>query len=240
MKSKFEERLIEIAKKCDIEIKVEEALLFANYKREIEKWNERVNLTSIEGEDEFIIKHLIDSLILLKKIEIAPGARVIDVGTGAGFPGIPLKLKRKDLKVYLMDSNRKKAEFLENAIKNLGLKETYVLCGRAESLGKKPEYRENYDLVVARAVSSLNVLSEYCLPFARIGGLFVAMKGREPEKELVEARDAVEVLGGKIKEVVQYELPEGLQRSLILVEKVKETPEKYPRREGMPEKRPLR
>lgn len=239
MKSKFEEKLIELAKRIDIEIEENDAVLYGIYKKEIEKWSKKVNLTSIREDEEFIVKHIIDSLMLLKKIEVPYGARIIDVGTGAGFPGIPIKIWRKDINVYLMDSNKKKADFLESAIKKLGLKETYVIYGRAENFGKKPEYRESFDFAVARAVSALNVILELCLPFVRIGGFFVALKGKEPEKEIEQARDAVEILGGKIKDVVYYELPGKIHRSMVIVEKMRKTPEKYPRREGIPEKKPL-
>ncbi|MDN5332013.1 MAG: rRNA (guanine527-N7)-methyltransferase [Tepidanaerobacteraceae bacterium] len=239
MKNNFEQKLMKMAKEAGIEIKEDNAILHGIFKKEIEKWNEKVNLTSIKEEEEFIVKHVLDSLMLLKKMDIPCGTRIIDVGTGAGFPGIPLKIERKDLSVYLLDSNRKKTDFLESTIKKLGLKETNVLCARAETIGRNPKYRESFDFAVARAVSALNVLSEFCLPLVKMGGFFVALKGKDPEEEIEEAEDAIKTLGGRINDALYYELPGGIQRSMVIVEKVIKTPETYPRREGMPEKRPI-
>ncbi|MCF6096263.1 16S rRNA (guanine(527)-N(7))-methyltransferase RsmG [Thermovorax subterraneus] len=239
MKNNFEKKLIEIAKRVNIEIDENGAAIYRQYRNEIEIWNKKVNLTSIKDEEEFIVKHIIDSLMVLKKIEIPYGVKIIDIGTGAGFPGIPIKISRKDLNVYLLDSNKKKTDFLENAIKNLGLKETYVLYGRAENYGKNVHFREKFDYAFARAVSALNVLLELCLPFVKLGGFFVALKGKEPEEEIVQSRGVFEILGGELRDVIYYELPFEIKRSLVVVEKVGKTPEKYPRREGMPEKKPL-
>ncbi|SHM18304.1 16S rRNA (guanine527-N7)-methyltransferase [Caldanaerovirga acetigignens] len=239
MKNNFKKKLIEIARWVNIEIEENNAAKYEQYRNEIEIWNKKVNLTSVKDEEEFMVKHIIDSLMVLKMIEIPFGVKIIDIGTGAGFPGIPIKISRRDLEIYLLDSNKKKTIFLENTIKNLGLKETYVLCGRAENYGKNMQFREKYDYAFARAVSALNVLLELCLPFVKLGGFFVALKGKEPEEEIVQSRGVFEILGGRLEDVIYYELPIGIKRSLVVVEKVGKTPIEYPRREGIPEKKPL-
>ncbi|MCG0275100.1 MAG: 16S rRNA (guanine(527)-N(7))-methyltransferase RsmG [Thermosediminibacteraceae bacterium] len=240
MRNNFEERLMKIAKECGIELNSKEAQILGDFKEEVLKWNTKVNLTTIVEEEQFIVKHIIDSLMILKNIHVPHGAKLVDVGTGAGFPGIPLKVVRKDLQVTLIDSSRKKTEFLKFAVKKLNLDKTNVLCARAESAGKSDEFREKYDIAVARAVSALNILSELCLPLVKVEGIFIAMKGEDPYGEIEDAEGAIKVLGGKILEVIPYELPGGIKRRLIVVKKVENTPDKYPRREGVPEKRPIK
>ncbi|TYP57409.1 16S rRNA (guanine(527)-N(7))-methyltransferase RsmG [Thermosediminibacter litoriperuensis] len=239
MSGNFVDRLMRLAGECGIEIDREKAELLGNFKDEVVEWNNKMNLTALVEEEQFIKKHIIDSLMILKNIDFHQGTKLVDVGTGAGFPGIPVKIMRQDLEVLLMDSSRKKTEFLKYAVKKLGLKRTDVLCARAEEAARNIGYREKYDAAVSRAVSALNTLVELCLPLVKVEGVFVAMKGEDPEPEIEEAGGAVAVLGGRIRDVIPYELPGGLRRHLIVVEKIQETPEKFPRRPGIPEKRPL-
>ncbi|ADL08987.1 16S rRNA (guanine(527)-N(7))-methyltransferase RsmG [Thermosediminibacter oceani] len=239
MSGNFVEKLVKLAGECGIEIDPEKAKLLGIFKDEIVEWNKRINLTAIVDEEQFIVKHIIDSLIILKKIDFHSGAKLVDVGTGAGFPGVPVKIMRQDLVVLLMDSSRKKTEFLKHAVKKLGLQRTDVLCARAEEAAKSGGYREMYDAAVARAVSGLNTLVELCLPLVKVGGIFIAMKGEDPGSEIEEALGAADILGGRIGNVIPYELPGGIKRHLIVVEKIKNTPEKFPRRPGMPQKKPI-
>ena len=211
---------------------------FNLYLKELALWNKKISLTAVTEEKEIIIKHFLDSLTVSSLI--SPHMRAIDVGTGAGFPGIPLKIVRPDMRLTLLESVQKKVKFLEHLVSVLGLKEVEVIWGRAEDLGRKENYRELFDLSVSRAVADLNVLAEYSLPFVKIGGLFVAQKEEKIEEELTRAEKAISILGGKLKELVKIKLPfSEITRSLVVIEKVSSTPEKYPRRPGMPKKKPL-
>jgi len=211
----------------------------------VAEWNERVNLTAVTAEREMVLKHALDSASLLSVVPLEPGSRVLDVGTGAGFPGITLKCLVPGIDLVLLESLAKRCRFLEAAAAELlpvlgnpmGLR---VVWGRAEDVGQQEEFREKFDVVVARAVAELRVLSEYCLPFCRLGGEFVAMKGPSVREELGAARRAIEILGGEVVEVREIELPEGAgSRSLVRIRKGKKTPKTYPRKAGVPAKRPL-
>ncbi len=209
-------------------------------------WNERVNLTAITQEREMVLRHAVDSASALTAISLSPGMRVLDVGTGAGFPGVTLKCIVPEIDLVLLESLQKRCRFLE-AVKTevveevLGVTEGYeVLWGRAEDLGQKPEYRERFDLVCARAVAELRVLAEFCLPFCRVGGEFLAMKGPTGVEEVEASRRAIELLGGAVTEVKTLRLPEDAgERTLIRIGKVKATPKAYPRKAGTPSKSPL-
>jgi 16S rRNA (guanine527-N7)-methyltransferase len=202
--------------------------------------NKSFNLTAILDEKEFAIKHFIDSLTCLKVVAVEKGAMVLDVGAGAGFPGIPLVICRPDLALTILESTEKRVKFLKLAISGLELKNIEAVQARAEDFGRKNIFREKYDLVVSRAVAPLAVLAEYCLPPLRQGGVFIAMKGPKTAEEIKAAENALAVLGGVVKETVGIKLPcTGDERNLVLIGKVKATPDAYPRRAGVPAKKPL-
>ncbi|MGI6036625.1 MAG: 16S rRNA (guanine(527)-N(7))-methyltransferase RsmG [Limnochordia bacterium] len=208
--------------------------------RLVREGNEELNLTAITDWEEMAVKHFLDSLAVAPLIQGLSPVTLLDVGTGAGFPGVPLKIWRPELEVTLLDSVGKKTEFLQGAITKLGLKGIQVHWGRAEELGQREDCRDNFDLVVARAVASLPVLLEYCLPLVKVGGAFIALKGPEAQEEVVAAQRALEILGGEIREIKGVQLPfGGGGRTLIFVGKMKPTPPNYPRRPGAPRKRPL-
>lgn len=209
-------------------------------------WNERMNLTAITNEHDMVVKHVIDSASAFSVVKLEPGERVLDVGPGAGFPGVVLKCLAPEVRMTLLESLNKRCAFLQavgdEVVKDLGgPSDGYrVVWGRAEDCGRDPAYRERYDLVVARAVAELRVLSEYCLPFCRVGGRFLAMKGPAAGEELAAAEKAISVLGGSVEEVREVTLPEDAgTRTLVLVRKVKSTPAAYPRKAGTPSKNPL-
>jgi len=214
---------------------------FVRFAQVLKEWNKKMNLTSLEEDEEIIYKHFLDSLLCLKTKINWQGKKIIDVGTGAGFPGIPLKIfLGETIELTLFDSLQKRINFLDFVVKELDL--TNVTCqhGRAEDFGKINAFREQYDLVLARAVARLPVLLELCLPFAKTGGFFLAMKGPEGTTEAEESDHALAELGGSIREVNHFYLKDQeFKRVLITIEKTRETPAKYPRKAGMPQKRPL-
>ena len=203
------------------------------------EWNQKLNLTAITDDMGVAVKHFADSLSIFNYIDIPQNARVIDVGTGAGFPGIVLKIARPDIELTLLDSLKKRFIFLEEVINKLDL-EAEFLQGRAEDYGNDIDCRESYDLVVSRAVAQLNTLSEYCLPFARLSGRFVAFKGGACENEVAAAKRAIQTLGGKLIKIHSFELPNnGGARNLVEIEKINPTPDKYPRPNGKIKSKPL-
>ena len=200
----------------------------------------KVNLTALRGEEEVVVKHFLDSLTLLRLPLWQGPLRVLDLGTGAGFPGLPLKIVRPELELVLVDATRKKVAFVERAIEVLGLKGARALWGRAEVLAREAGHREAYDRAVARAVAPLCVLSELLLPFLEVGGAAVAMKGPRVEEELAPLPPALERLGGRLGEVLALQLPlSGEARHLVVLEKAAPTPPAYPRRPGVPERYPV-
>ena len=212
---------------------------FDKYMRTVLEWNQKINLTSITDENEFIIKHFYDSLTLLHTLDIKDGAKVIDVGTGAGFPGVPLKIARPDIELTLLDSLNKRLVFLqENVLNSLDLT-AEIIHGRAEEISRQSDYREMFDFAVSRAVANLSSLSEYCIPFVKVGGVFAAMKGPESSEEIKNAANAIKTLGGKVDIVENFTLPDGSGRSIAAIDKIKHTPEKYPRRGVKINKNPL-
>lgn len=203
-------------------------------------WNERVNLTAITAPGEVEIKHFVDSLTCLLAIGPKRGGRLIDVGTGAGFPGLPIKILRPHLTVVLVEATEKKVQFCRHVVDGLQLKGVEVVHGRAEDIGNDPTHRQMYDWVVARAVALLPVLAEYLLPLARIGGLVIAQKGETGPVEVHAAEAAIGHLGGHVRQLLPIELPTVAEaRYLVLIDKIAATPEGYPRRAGVPAKRPL-
>lgn len=216
---------------------------FAAYAQLLVQWNEKMNLTSITDFGEIVEKHFLDSLAVginpVLPADVWTGS-LVDVGTGAGFPGIPLKIFYPDLKVTLLDSLNKRIGFLNQVIQDLGLKKITAVHGRAEDLAREPRFREQFGLCVSRAVAALPVLAEYCLPFVRRGGFLVAYKSGTVEEELEKGAKAVKVLGGSIQKTEKFVLPgTDFSRSLVLIRKVDNTPRKYPRKAGTPAKQPL-
>ena len=220
---------------------------FEIYYRELVAWNEKFNLTAITDYEQVQIKHFLDSLTCLladedfaRAVCQRSGGRAIDVGAGAGFPGLPLKIVCLGLQLTLLEATGKKVGFLEHIVSRLELEGVEVVKGRAEVLGRDAAHREGYDLALARAVAELPVLVEYALPFCRLGGFLVAQKGAEGDAEAKAAEGAIAALGGVLRRVVHLELPHLAEaRTLVVIEKIAPTPEKYPRRPGIPSKRPL-
>lgn len=211
---------------------------FETYEAILLEWNKKMNLTAITGHEEILAKHFLDSLLLWKAISLEEGAAVIDVGSGAGFPGVPLKILRPDLRLTLLDSLGKRVSFLR-AVSDLLGQDNLCIHGRAEVLGRDPDHRERYDLATARAVAALPVLCEYCLPFVRLGGRFAAMKGGEVEGELAAAQNAISLLGGEVEAVRRERLPGGDARTVLVVGKRSQIPSKYPRTAAKMTKSPL-
>lgn len=203
---------------------------FERYSELLKEWNERINLTAITDDDGIAVKHFLDSALPLKYLDTVQGARLVDVGTGAGFPGLPIKILRPDIEVTLIDSLNKRVRFLNEVIAELGLSGITAVHGRAEELSRKPEYRERFDLAISRAVANMTTLSEYCLPYAGVGGMFVALKARDAEEEIRAAMPIMGTLGGRIKDVTAAPLPESdIVRTIAVIEKVRPTPAAFPR-----------
>ena len=200
--------------------------------------NKTMNLTAITDPDGIAVKHFADSISVLTAAEMPQGARVLDVGTGAGFPGIPLLIMRPDLDLTMIDSTAKKLKYVENTVNELGLTAT-TLHTRAEEAGQSKEYREKFDFVCSRAVAALNVLCEYCLPFVKHNGLFIAMKGAKAQEEIDGAKSAIKLLGGKIIAEKSFSLSDGGERTLVVIKKISQIPSKYPRPSAQIAKKPL-
>lgn len=213
---------------------------FETYFKLLVEWNEKINLTAITEPQQVAVKHMIDSLSCLDESIFPGNVSVIDVGTGAGFPGLPIKIWRPDIHLTLMDSLQKRIKFLQQVVEELTLLQAETVHSRAEEGAKNKRYRACFDVAVSRAVARLNILAEYCLPFVKVGGYFVALKGSQYQTEIVEAKRSLSLLGGKIEEVRPVKLP-GLDdgRAVIYIRKIKETPSQYPRKAGTPEKNPL-
>lgn len=213
---------------------------FDKYYGMLTEWNKVMNLTAIVDHDEVNIKHFTDSITIVRIKNMDKVASLIDVGTGAGFPGIPLKIVFPHIHVVLLDSLNKRVKFLNAVIDELGLEGISAFHGRAEDFAKKAEFREMFDICVSRAVANLSTLSEYCMPFVKLGGSFISYKSGEAEEEIMKAEKAVELLGGKIDKIDKFVLPEtDIGRALIEIEKIRKTPKKFPRKAGMPSKEPI-
>lgn len=231
---KFEHGLNELG----ITLSEEQMQQFLTYYEMLVEKNKVMNLTAITEFDEVVEKHFLDSLSLVKAYDLTKPVRILDLGTGAGFPGIPLKIAFPELEIVLADSLNKRILFLDEVIAKLGLQKITTVHARAEELARNKEYRETFDLVVSRAVANLASLSEYCVPFVKLGGKFISYKSGEIEEELTNAKRAIFLLGGKTEEVVKFDLYEQ-KRSFVLIKKEKGTPKTYPRKAGTPTKSPL-
>ena len=235
--NEFYKKLKSYGEKINIEICEEESNKLYMYMNLMLEWNKKINLTSITDEEDIIIKHFVDSLSINKYL--SKNKNVMDVGTGAGFPGIPLKIFNEDIEFILVDSLNKRINFLEEVKQALNINKLELVHSRIEDLAKNLKYREKIDIVVSRAVANLSVLSEYMLPFVKIGGFCICMKGPNIDDELENSKNAIKILGGKIEKVESLVLPGNLERNIIIIKKEKETPNSYPRKAGIPSKKPL-
>ncbi|MCI9601892.1 MAG: 16S rRNA (guanine(527)-N(7))-methyltransferase RsmG [Lachnospiraceae bacterium] len=234
--NKIEERI----RSLDLDISAVQVRQFYDYYELLVKWNQFMNLTAITDFEDVVQKHFVDSLSITGEKKLQDVDNLIDVGTGAGFPGIPLKIMFPELKITLLDSLRKRVDFLNEVIDRLHLKQMETIHGRAEDYAKPGKKREMYDLCVSRAVANLSTLSEYCLPYVKIGGEFISYKSGEITEEMKEAKSAVFLLGGRIRGCRNFELPgTEIHRTLVCIEKVSGCPKKYPRKAGTAAKNPL-
>lgn len=214
---------------------------FRKYREILVEWNQKMNLTGIEEEKEVYIKHFLDSVAAVREGYIKDGMSIIDVGTGAGFPGLPLRICLENSKVTLLDSLNKRINFLSEVCRNIDIDDIELIHGRAEDFGKDEKYREQYDVATARAVAGLPILMEFCVPFIKVGGYFVCLKGPNADTELEESEKAMEVLGLEFVEKIDVELPEiELKHNIVVFKKVNSTPVKYPRKAGKPVKSPIK
>ena len=214
---------------------------FIKYMRLVQEWNEKVNLTAILEDEEFVTKHFIDCIKIFKSEEIKNAKTIIDVGTGAGFPGLPIAIMDENIEITLLDSLNKRINFLNTVVKELGLKNVTTIHSRAEDGGKDKKLREKFDIATSRAVANMTVLSEFCLPFVKVGGHFVALKGPLVDEELSQSKNAIGTLGGKLQNVIEVDIEQTeLKHNIVIVNKIKECPMSFPRKAGMVTKRPLK
>ena len=234
----FKEELLNLSKKINITLDYNQIEKFYKYMNILLEWNEKINLTAITEPIDIILKHFIDSLTISKYI--AKNAKIIDIGTGAGFPGIPIKIIREDVEIVLLDSLNKRVNFLNDVISKLDLKNIKAIHSRVEELGKNKQYREMFNVATSRAVANMSTLSEYLLPLIKENGIAICMKGSDYKEELDKGENAIKILGGRIEKIEELYLPNSnVKRSLIILKKVKNTPNKYPRKAGIPAKEPL-
>ena len=235
----FNEGLLEKASTMGVRFSVEQMDKFYKYMNLLIEWNEKINLTAIIEPNEIILKHFIDSITILK--DIKDGSTVVDVGTGAGFPGIPLSIMNPTLKITLVDSLNKRLIFLQDVINELDLKNVELVHARAEEFGRNKKYREKFDIATSRAVANLATLSEYLLPLVKINGKVISMKAGNASQEIEDAKKAIKTLGGNINNIEEFNLPQSdIGRTIIIIDKIKETPGKYPRKPGTPSKEPIK
>ena len=214
---------------------------YQQYMEGVLEWNEKVNLTNITDPEEFVIKHFIDSIICIDYPEFEEAGKIIDVGTGGGFPGVPLAIAAPDKEFILMDSLNKRLKIIDELCGQIGIGNVTTVHARAEELAKNKAHREQYDLCVSRAVANMATLAEYCLPFIKVGGCLMAYKGPDAEREVEEARKALYLLGGHVEEIREGNLKEfGIDHKVVIIKKVKNTPSKFPRKAGTPAKEPLK
>ena len=237
--STFNEGLLEKASTMGVRFSVEQMDKFYKYMNLLIDWNEKINLTAIIEPNEIILKHFIDSITILK--DIKDGSIVVDVGTGAEFPGIPLSIMNPTLKITLVDSLNKRLIFLQEVINELDLKNVELVHARAEEFGRNKKYREKFDVATSRAVANLATLSEYLLPLVKINGKAISMKAGNASQEIEDAKKAIKTLGGNINNIEEFKLPQSdIGRTIIIIDKIKGTPGKYPRKPGTPAKEPIK
>ena len=237
--STFNEGLLEKASTIGVRFSVEQMDKFYKYMNLLIEWNEKINLTAIIEPNEIILKHFIDSITILK--DIKDGSIVVDVGTGAGFPGIPLSIMNPTLKITLVDSLNKRLIFLQEVINELDLKNVELVHARAEEFGRNKKYREKFDVATSRAVANLATLSEYLLPLVKINGKAISMKAGNASQEIEDAKKAIKTLGGNINNIEEFKLPQSdIGRTIIIIDKISGTPGKYPRKPGTPAKEPIK
>lgn len=238
-KEEFQEQMLEKSTVLGVRFSVEQIDKFYNYMNLLIEWNEKMNLTAIIEPKEIILKHFIDSITILNEIENS--STVVDVGTGAGFPGIPLSIMNPTLKITLVDSLNKRLIFLQEVIKELDLKNVELIHARAEEFGQNKKYREKFDVATSRAVANLATLSEYLIPLVKIDGKIISMKAGNAREEIENAQKAITILGGKIKKIDEFKLPKSdIDRTIIMIDKNIKTPIKYPRKAGTPAKEPIK
>ena len=234
---KFESFFDEELKKNNLSVRKESYKKFYDYMNNVLEWNTKINVTAVRDEENFIIKHYIDSLMISGYLN--NNSKVIDIGTGAGFPGIPLKLFNENINITLIDSINKKLNVIRDSIKGLDLNKIDIIHSRAEDLAIKSEYREMYDIATTRAVSNLSTILEYMMPFIKVGGFAVCMKGPNYQEELENARNAIKILGGKIEKIENFNINTEYERNIIVIKKISNTPKKYPRNGNKPLKEPI-
>ncbi|MBU5487453.1 16S rRNA (guanine(527)-N(7))-methyltransferase RsmG [Clostridium sp. MSJ-8] len=238
---KYYELMKSAANSVGMEFNEDKYEKFIKYMRLVQEWNEKINLTAITEDDEFIKKHFIDCIKAFKSDQMKEANSIIDVGTGAGFPGIPIAIMRDDVEVCLLDSLNKRINFLNTVVRELGLKNVTTIHSRAEDGARKKELRESFDVATSRAVANMAVLSEYCIPYVKVNGYFIALKGPAIEEELSNAKNAIGTLGGKLKNVIELEIEDtDLKHNIVIVEKVKPCSNVYPRKAGVISKKPLK
>lgn len=238
MKEDFEFKFKKLSNKINIDVNEEQVKLFYNYMNLLLEWNEKINLTAITEQDDIILKHFIDSMTVLGYLD--DEKNIIDVGTGAGFPGIPIAIMCKNKKITLMDSLNKRIKFLDDVKEKNKLNNITTIHSRAEDLGKNDKYREKFDVAISRAVANLTTLVEYMLPFVKVGGKCICMKGQDVEDEIRNSEIAIELLGGEIETIDEFKLPgTDMKRNIVVIRKINKTNNKYPRKAGTPLKEPL-
>lgn len=233
------EFLISEMKKIDINLSDKQVEQFILYYELLVEWNSFMNLTGITEYEEVVIKHFVDSLSLIKAVDLNDNLSLIDIGTGAGFPGLPLKIAFPNLKVTLLDSLNKRIKFLDTVIDKLNLTDIDTIHGRAEDFSKPDKLREKYDLCVSRAVANLSSLCEYCLPFVKLDGIFIPYKSEKINDEIENAKKAIFILGGKFEKQIDFYINNDIYRNLIIIRKVQKTPKQYPRKAGTATKNPI-
>ncbi len=239
LKKEFSKIIHEYSNEIGVSLNEKQVNQFYNYMKLLLQWNEKMNLTAITEPEQIILKHFIDSMTISKYIE--DGAKLIDVGTGAGFPGIPVKIIREDIEVTLLDSLNKRINFLKEVISQLELTKIESVHFRVEEFGKNKSYRESFDCATSRAVANLSTLVEYLIPLLKVDGFCISMKGPNIESEIQESKNAILLLGGKVERVEKFQLPRSdMDRNVVVIRKVKHTPAKFPRKPGMPSKEPIK
>ena len=235
----FQQKLNVLSQKINIQLEEKQINQFYTYMNLLLQWNEKINLTAITDPNEIILKHFIDSITIMSYLE--KNKNIVDVGTGGGFPGIPVKIVNEKINMTLLDSLNKRINVLKEIINTLNLDNISAIHARVEEFGQNKENREKFDIATSRAVAKLNILSEYMLPLVKVGGKCICMKGPDIDEEIEESQKAIELLGGRIDEIKKFTLPESnLERTIIVISKIKHTANKYPRKPGMPAKEPIK